>query len=131
VLLAPAVRADDPRGAEFTTQRRAAVLAAQRALPDATVVWFEDTIHDIPLQRPSELAAAILGHGERLSDGVWEVWSPDCGIWRNEAEPALGGYRTEAEGARALEAARAHRPDTNWRLTPPYRASSRPRVSKS
>jgi pimeloyl-ACP methyl ester carboxylesterase len=131
VLLAPAVRADDPRGAEFTAQRRAGVLAAQRALRDGTVVWFEETIHDIPLQRPSELAAAILALGERQSDAAWEVWSQDCGIWRNDAEPALGGYRTEAEGARALEAARAHQPDTDWRLTPPYRASSGPRVSKS
>jgi pimeloyl-ACP methyl ester carboxylesterase len=121
VLLAPAVRADDPRGAAFGAQRRAAVLAAERALRDASVVWFEDTIHDVSLQRPRELAAAIRAHGGRVGDAVWEVWSPDCGLWRNDAEPALGGFRTRAEGERARDAARAHRPDTDWRLTPPPR----------
>jgi len=120
VLLAPAIRADDPRGAEFAAQRRAGVLAAQRALRDGTVVWFEDTIHDIPLQRPADLAAALLALGERVGDAAWEVWSPDCGVWRNAAEPALGGYRTRTDGEQALEAARAHRPDTDWHLTPPY-----------
>ena len=27
--------------------------------PDARVVWFEDTVHDIPLQRPAALAAEL------------------------------------------------------------------------
>jgi hypothetical protein len=28
-------------------------------LPDARVTWFEDAMHDIPLQRPAELAAEL------------------------------------------------------------------------
>lgn len=53
VLLLPA--ASD----EFAALKRPAVdLAAQR-LPDARVVWFEDTMHDIPLQRPEALAAEL------------------------------------------------------------------------
>jgi pimeloyl-ACP methyl ester carboxylesterase len=32
---------------------------ALRLLPDARAVWFEDTMHDIPLQRPAELAAEL------------------------------------------------------------------------
>ena len=44
---------------EFATLKRPAVdLAAERLL-DARVVWFEDTVHDIPLQRPAALAAEL------------------------------------------------------------------------
>jgi pimeloyl-ACP methyl ester carboxylesterase len=66
VLLAPAVRDDDPRGPGFTAARRAAVAAAAAALPAAEISWFTDTIHDIPLQRPSELASAIARFAARL-----------------------------------------------------------------
>jgi pimeloyl-ACP methyl ester carboxylesterase len=44
---------------EFAALKRPAVdLAAQR-LPHARVVWFEDTMHDIPLQRPEALATEL------------------------------------------------------------------------
>jgi pimeloyl-ACP methyl ester carboxylesterase len=44
---------------EFAALKRPAVdLAAQR-LPHARVVWFDDTMHDIPLQRPEALAAEL------------------------------------------------------------------------
>ena len=36
----------------------------QRALeiqPRARVRWFEETVHDVPLQRPEELADELLG----------------------------------------------------------------------
>jgi pimeloyl-ACP methyl ester carboxylesterase len=52
VLLCPA--GDDPDDA-----KRAAVERALRLLPDARATWFEDTMHDIPLQRPAELAAEL------------------------------------------------------------------------
>lgn len=35
------------------------VRQAQRLLPRARVLWLEDTVHDVPLQRPEELAVAI------------------------------------------------------------------------
>ena len=38
-------------------------------LPSATLTWFEDTMHDIPLQRPAELAAELA----RFADSVKEV----------------------------------------------------------
>ncbi len=41
-------------------KRRGLALAQERA-PAAEVVWMEDTIHDVPLQRPEELASAIGG----------------------------------------------------------------------
>jgi pimeloyl-ACP methyl ester carboxylesterase len=61
VLLLPA--ASD----EFAALKRPAVdLAAQR-LPDARVVWFEDTVHDIPLQRPEALAAELAHFATQLA----------------------------------------------------------------
>jgi pimeloyl-ACP methyl ester carboxylesterase len=44
---------------EFATLKRPAVDLAAERLPDARVVWFEDTVHDIPLQRPAALAAEL------------------------------------------------------------------------
>jgi pimeloyl-ACP methyl ester carboxylesterase len=59
VLLLPADRAGEPRGAAWDAARRAAVAAAERALPRARVEWFWETAHDIPLHRPAALVAAI------------------------------------------------------------------------
>ncbi|HZA83389.1 MAG TPA: alpha/beta hydrolase [Actinomycetes bacterium] len=52
VLLCPA---DDGTAAA----KRAAVERARALSPSATVTWFEETMHDIPLQRPAELAAEL------------------------------------------------------------------------
>jgi pimeloyl-ACP methyl ester carboxylesterase len=61
VLLLPA--ASD----EFAALKRPAIdLAAQR-LPHARVVWFEDTVHDIPLQRPDALAAELTRFATELA----------------------------------------------------------------
>ena len=57
VLALPARRDGDD-----ATWRDAKAAATERALqahPDLRVRWFEDTIHDVPLQRPSDLAAEI------------------------------------------------------------------------
>jgi pimeloyl-ACP methyl ester carboxylesterase len=53
VLLCPA--AED----ELAAAKQDAVARALRLLPDARATWFEDTMHDIPLQRPAELAAEL------------------------------------------------------------------------
>ena len=39
--------------------KRGAAVRASGLLPSATLTWFEDTMHDIPLQRPAELAAEL------------------------------------------------------------------------
>jgi hypothetical protein len=39
-------------------KRKGIALAEQRAL-SLKVAWMNDTIHDVPLQRPQELAGAI------------------------------------------------------------------------
>ena len=67
VLLCVAV---DPADGEAQAEaKRAAAVRALDLLPSATVIWFEDTMHDIPLQRPADLAAALA----RFADSVKEV----------------------------------------------------------
>jgi pimeloyl-ACP methyl ester carboxylesterase len=61
VLLCPA--GDDPGG-----DKRDAVERALRLLPDARATWFEDTMHDIPLQRPAELAAELARFAKEAAD---------------------------------------------------------------
>jgi pimeloyl-ACP methyl ester carboxylesterase len=57
VLLCPA---EDPAdGGEHAAAKRGAVGRALQLLPSAHVTWYEDTMHDIPLQRPAELAADL------------------------------------------------------------------------
>jgi pimeloyl-ACP methyl ester carboxylesterase len=48
-----------PAGDEHAGAKRDAVDRALELLPSANVTWFEDTMHDIPLQRPAELAAEL------------------------------------------------------------------------
>jgi pimeloyl-ACP methyl ester carboxylesterase len=55
--------ADEDAGAA----KRAAVGRALELLPSATVTWFEDTMHDIPLQRPAELATELARFAEEVS----------------------------------------------------------------
>lgn len=55
-LVVPTIHTDD---AEAVARKRAMVAQAETLLKDARVRWFEDTYHDVPLQRPRELAAVI------------------------------------------------------------------------
>jgi pimeloyl-ACP methyl ester carboxylesterase len=57
VLLCPA--ADPVDGGAIAEAKRGAAVRAAELLPSATLTWFEDTMHDIPLQRPAELAAEL------------------------------------------------------------------------
>jgi pimeloyl-ACP methyl ester carboxylesterase len=65
VLFALAERSSG-RGREWTELKHDAIAKAEAALADCRVVWFADTIHDIPLHRPVELAQAI----ERFADSL-------------------------------------------------------------
>jgi pimeloyl-ACP methyl ester carboxylesterase len=61
VLLCPA--AED----ELAAAKQDAVGRALRLLADARAIWFEDTMHDIPLQRPAELAAELAHFAKELA----------------------------------------------------------------
>jgi pimeloyl-ACP methyl ester carboxylesterase len=52
---------------EHAAAKRGAVGRALELFPSATVTWFEDTMHDIPLQRPAELAAELARFAEEVS----------------------------------------------------------------
>ncbi len=67
VLFAVADRQAEGRAAEWIEMKREAVAGLQKVMKDCEVAWFSDTIHDIPLQRPAELATTIAGFaGKRL-----------------------------------------------------------------
>jgi pimeloyl-ACP methyl ester carboxylesterase len=51
--------AGDPDDGELAGVKRDAAARAVELFPAATLTWFEDTMHDIPLQRPVELAAEL------------------------------------------------------------------------
>ena len=61
VLLAPARQVGgDATQSEMLRHKEESVARALELLPDGRVVWFEDSIHDVPLQRPELVAETIL-----------------------------------------------------------------------
>jgi alpha/beta hydrolase fold len=60
--------ADDPADdGEHAVAKRDAVGRALQLLPSAHGTWYEDTMHDIPLQRPAELAADLARFAKEVS----------------------------------------------------------------
>lgn len=59
VLMLPARMANDDSVAERTFRREESVANARKLLPNVKVVWLEDSIHDVPVQRPELVAGAI------------------------------------------------------------------------
>jgi pimeloyl-ACP methyl ester carboxylesterase len=57
-----------PAGDDLDDARREAVERALRLLPDARATWFADTVHDVPLQRPAELAAELARFANEAAD---------------------------------------------------------------
>ena len=66
VLFIAAERETAGRAQEWIAMKREAIGRAQALLADCQVRWFADTIHDIPLQRPTELARETIEFVERL-----------------------------------------------------------------
>jgi pimeloyl-ACP methyl ester carboxylesterase len=58
VLVLPARQSSD--APELQTGKAAAIQRALELQPLARVRWFEETIHDVPLQRPDELTSELL-----------------------------------------------------------------------
>lgn len=61
-LLLPAIKDDGEQG----ERKRAGVAAAFALLQHGRVVWLEDSVHDVPLQRPELVAEAIVSFVESL-----------------------------------------------------------------
>ncbi len=62
VLMMPARQRDNPDAYERTLARSESIAAAERLLPRSKTVWLEDSIHDVPVQRPELVAATIREH---------------------------------------------------------------------
>jgi pimeloyl-ACP methyl ester carboxylesterase len=58
LLILPARQSTEPT--EMNSAKAAGVARALEVQPDARVRWFDDTVHDVPLQRPEELADELL-----------------------------------------------------------------------
>jgi pimeloyl-ACP methyl ester carboxylesterase len=57
------------RAASFLLMKKQGAERARELLPEAKVVWMEDTIHDIPLHRPKRLAREIMEFfGSRVAE---------------------------------------------------------------
>jgi pimeloyl-ACP methyl ester carboxylesterase len=61
VLLMP-TRGRGPRPKEWREHADRSIAAAEDALPVSKTVWLEDSVHDVPLQRPGLVASAIKDH---------------------------------------------------------------------
>jgi len=64
VLLMPARQDGDEAVAERRFGRERAVERASRLLPVSRTVWLEDSVHDVPIQRP-ELVASVIAEQAR------------------------------------------------------------------
>ena len=62
VLMMPARQRDNPDNYERTLARTESFAAAEKLLPCSKTVWLEDSIHDVPVQRPGLVAATIRDH---------------------------------------------------------------------
>lgn len=62
VLLMPARQPANPDAYERHLARAESIAAAERLLPRSATVWLEDSIHDVPVQRPELVAETIRQH---------------------------------------------------------------------
>ena len=69
VLLMPARQRNSEPSVTRRFWREAAIARAEALLPRSKTVWMEDSIHDVPLQRPSLVASTIADH---ISVGYFE-----------------------------------------------------------
>ena len=68
VLLMPARQQGDPAAAERQSRREASIAKVAELLPVSKTVWLEDSIHDVPIQRP-ELVAEVIN--QSIADGFF------------------------------------------------------------
>ena len=61
-MILPARMQDDDSVAARTLRRESSVALAEKTLPHCKTVWLEDSIHDVPVQRPQLVAGLIREH---------------------------------------------------------------------
>jgi pimeloyl-ACP methyl ester carboxylesterase len=105
VLLLPARQAAD--AGEWSDSKARSIQRALDLQPTARLRWFEDTVHDIPLHRPDELAAELLAFAE--SAFAQSSSSPKGFALAEGAGSFAAGGAALAEGVGA-PAASHHRP---------------------
>ena len=62
VLMMPARQLSNPDAASRAVVRSEAIAVAEQRLSRSKTVWMEDSIHDVPVQRPELVAATIREH---------------------------------------------------------------------
>ena len=62
VLMMPARQLSNPAAAERAVSRAENIAKAEQLLPNSSTVWLEDSIHDVPVQRPQLVADTIREH---------------------------------------------------------------------
>ena len=62
VLLMPARQQGEESAASWRPGREKSIALAERLLPVRKIVWLEDSVHDVPLQRPDLVARIIKEH---------------------------------------------------------------------
>ena len=71
VLWMPARRdGDDHSSAGWRREKEESIAGALKALARSRVHWMEDSVHDVPVQRPEQVAATILQH---VREGFFET----------------------------------------------------------
>jgi pimeloyl-ACP methyl ester carboxylesterase len=58
---------DSDIASQWMKWREKSADVAEKNLRDGRVIWMEDSIHDIPIQRPAELATAIIDFADGLA----------------------------------------------------------------
>ena len=69
VLMMPARQTGGEAGDEWHKRRQEAVERAESGLTNVRTVWMEDSIHDVPLQRPELVASVISQH---ITEGFFD-----------------------------------------------------------
>ena len=62
VLMMPARQRDNPDAYDRTLARSESIAAAESLIPNSKTVWLENSIHDVPVQRPELVAETIREH---------------------------------------------------------------------
>jgi pimeloyl-ACP methyl ester carboxylesterase len=68
VLIMPARQQNDPTTQDRGQRRLMSVDEAEQQLPNSKTVWLENSIHDVPIQRPELVAGLIKSH---VNDGFF------------------------------------------------------------